>query len=94
MVKGKKSTPIGWEPFAEMAMIQGRKDLAEEFFMKSGNVEEQLEFFKYRGEIGKAVEACVKGKRSDLIEELSQIYDPKEIESYIEEAKRKKWFKT
>ena len=40
LTKGKKTTPVGWEAFAEMAMLQGRTDLAEFYFMKSGNVEE------------------------------------------------------
>lgn len=84
MARVKKVPPIGWKPFAMMAVKKGQLDLAEQFILKVSDVDFQLTMLQYIGKWMKAAEVAMKAKNEDVLREIYQKCESAEVRDFID----------
>lgn len=89
LARAKKNPPIGWKPFADMAVKKGQKTLAEQFIMRVNDPEYQLLMYQHIECYMRAAEVAVKLRNEEVLEEIFRKTDDPEVRNYIESGGKK-----
>ena len=86
LARQKKNPPIGFKPFANIAVQKNQFGMAEEFILKVNEVDYQLSMLQYIGAYKSAAEVAIKSKQFEVAEEIAQKSGDREVLEYVEKA--------
>lgn len=80
----KKKPPIGFKPFANLAIQKSQFDLATQFILKVQDAEYQIEMLKYIKNFRVAAEVAVKTDNKEYLEDIVKSSDDSSVREYVE----------
>mmetsp|Transcript_324 Transcript_324/g.338 ORF Transcript_324/g.338 Transcript_324/m.338 type:complete len:744 (+) Transcript_324:332-2563(+) len=82
--KSKKNPPIGFRPFANIAVQRNQNQYAEQFILRVPEVDYQLNMLQYIGSYMKAAEVAVKNKLFDSLPEIAQKSNDRAVMEFVD----------
>lgn len=84
LAKSKKNPPIGFRPFANIAVQKGQNALAEQYIVKVPELDYQLIMLQHIGSYMKAAEVAVKNKMFESLSEIAQKSNDRAVMDYVD----------